>query len=125
MLSFLSGVDVFNQYSNKDAIKNILAVIMIAIVNADQKVTQQEKRKILDLFKLEFGIDEEETIDFFTAVEYNNTAFNSSLVNLKTLLNEDVMTKAKVLQHLNTLIICDGCVDEEYEVFDKIREFLL
>lgn len=125
MLSFLNGVDIFNQHSNKDAIKNILAVLMIAVINADQKVTQQEKKVIFDFFQLEFGIDEEKTIDLFSAVKYNNAEFNSSLTRLKAILDEDILAKAKALQHLNTIIICDGIVHEEYEVFDKIKEFLL
>lgn len=125
MLSFLNGVDIFNQHSNKDAIKNILAVLMIAVINADQKVTQQEKKMIFDFFQLEFGIDEEKTIDLFTVVKYNNAEFNSSLTRLKAILDEDILAKAKALQHLNTIIICDGVVYEEYEVFDKIKEFLL
>ena len=125
MLSFFNGIDMFNQHINKDAIKNTLAVLMIEVVNADKKVTSQERKKILDFFKLEFDMDENTTIDFFNLVKENDTEFNASLAELKSILVDDINARAKTLQHLNSVIICDGCVDEEYEVFESIRGFLL
>ena len=55
MLSFLNGQNIFNQHENKDAIKNILALLMITVVNADKKVTTKEQVKILDFFKRAFS----------------------------------------------------------------------
>lgn len=125
MLHFLRGTDLFNHHSNKDAIKNILAVLMISVVNADKKSSAKEQKKILDFYRLEFGMNKDTTIDLFNSLAHDNAELNSSLVKLKDILQNDAEAKAKVLHHLNSVIICDGCVDEEYEVFEKIKSFLI
>ena len=125
MFSFLSNSNKLDQHDNGDTIKNILAVLMISVVNADKKTTKDEQLKVLSFYKSEFGMSEEETITLFNSASSNEEEFNLSLMELKNLLSNDIQTKAKVLGHLNTLIICDGCVDEEYDLFEGIREYLI
>ena len=124
MVSFLNGMDLFNQHKNKDAIKNILAILMINVVNADEKVSVKEQNKILDFFKNEFNMDKDTTIKLFDSVNHDDAAFNSSISELKIILNSDVVAKAKALSHLNSVICCDGCVDVEYDLFNNIKEIL-
>ena len=125
MFSFLSNSDKFNQHDSSDTIKNILAVLMISVVKADKKTTKDEQLKVLSFYKSEFGMSEDETIDLFNSASSNEEEFNLSLTELKEILSNDLQTKAKVLGHLNSLIICDGCVDEEYDLFEGIREYLI
>ncbi len=124
MLHFLKGSDIFNQHTNRDAIKNILAVLMINVVNSDKKSTTKEQVKILNFYRLEFGMDKDSTINLFNSVEYDDTELNFRLAELKYILQNDTAARAKVLHHLNSVIICDGCVDVEYEIFEKIKSFL-
>ena len=125
MFSFFTSMDMFNQHTNKDAIKNILAVLMITVVNADKKVSVKEQNKILDFYKHEFGMDTDLTEKLFDSVKHDDTAFHSSLAELKIILKDDITAKAKALHHLNSVIYCDGSVDVECDIFEDIRNFLI
>lgn len=123
MINFLDK-STFDERKNKNALKNILAVLMITVVNADEKSTIKEQNKVLEFYQNEFNMNKEETINFFNSVKHENRDVVVALENLKELFASDVQTKAKVLHHLNSLIICDGCEDVEYDIFEQIREYL-
>lgn len=125
MLHFLQGNDLFNQHANKDAIKNILAILMINVVNADGESTLQEQKIILKFYKQEFGMDEDATINLFDSVEHEDPQLLASLAELEQIFNNDITAKAKVMQHLNSVILSDGCTDSEYKVFERIKNFLM
>lgn len=125
MLHFLQGNDLFNQHKNKDAIKNILAILIIDVVNADGISSPKEQTTILKFYKQEFKMDETETIALFNSVEDNDPELLASLSKLKEIFNDEPTAKAKVLEHLNSVILCDGCTDAEYHIFEKIKTFLM
>jgi len=125
MLSFLSNQNLFNQSSNKDAIKNTLAVLLINIVNADNKISDKEQNKVIEFYNREFNMSREATITLFDSVKHDEGEFYSATNEIKDILQHDTIAKAKILQHLNEIIICDGCVDEEYSMFETIRSILL
>ena len=125
MLHFLQGSDIFNQHTNKDAIKNTLAVLMIKIINADKKVTKQEQDTVLTFYKQEFGMNEDSTVDLFNSIKYDDSEFLIALSLLESILSDDITAKAKVLHHLNSIIICDNSTDNEYEIFHDIKSYLI
>jgi uncharacterized tellurite resistance protein B-like protein len=124
MLEFLKSQDMFNRHENKDAIKNIIAVLMIQVVNADDKVSTKEQDKVLNFFKLEFKMNEEETIKYFNNLKNNKEELDELVLRLDDILKNDTLAKSKILHHLNSIIICDGCLDVEFEVFEKIKKYL-
>ncbi|QOY53250.1 TerB family tellurite resistance protein [Candidatus Sulfurimonas baltica] len=125
MFNFLSGMDLFNQHTNKDAIKNILAVLMIVVVKADDKVSVKEQNKVLSFYKNEFGMDTDATEKLFDSVKHDDATFHSSLAELKIILQDDITAKAKALHHLNGVMYCDGSVNVECDLFEDIRKFLI
>jgi len=124
MLHFLRGQDLFNQHENSDAIKNILAVLIISVVKADKKHSLPEQKTVLDFFKNEFKMDEKVTLAFFDSIKHDDDEFYKAKEELNTILDADVSAKAKALQMLNEVIICDGCVDAEYVLFQEIQSSL-
>ena len=124
MLHFLRGHNLFNQHTNSDAIKNILAVLIISVVKADKKHSLAEQKTVLDFFKNEFKMNEELTLKYFNEVIHNSEEFDRAKEELNTILDTDITAKAKALQMLNDVIICDGCVDAEYVLFQKIQSSL-
>lgn len=124
MINFLNN-DSFDEEKNKDALKNILAVLMITVVNADEANSIKEQNKVLEFYKNEFDMGKEETIHFFNSTKHENRDIVIALEKLKELFSSDVQTKTKVLHHLNSVILCDGCVDAEYDVFEQIRAYLV
>ena len=66
-----------------------------------------------------------ETHDLFESIIHNIDELDKHIDALNKLLSDDLVTKAKVLQHVNNIIICDGCVDAEYDVFEMIKNQLI
>ena len=124
MLHFLKGQNLFNHHENKDAIKNILAILIISVVKADQKHSIQEQKTVLDFFQNEFNMSTEETTEYFDSVVHNEEEFDKAKKELNDILNTDKSAKAMALQMLNEVIICDGCVDAEYVLFEEIKSAL-
>jgi len=124
MINFLNKT-TFDENKNKDALKNIIAVLMITVVNADNEHTVKEQNKVLEFYKNEFNMSKDETIDFFNSVKHEDKDVLAALESLQELFSSDIGTKAKVLHHLNSIILCDGCLDVEYEVFEKIKAYLI
>ncbi len=117
--------NIFDEDLNHDVIKETLAVLMVHITMADKKTTEKENEKLLGFFQQEFSMSSSETHDLFELIVHNSDEIEKHIDVLNNLLNDDIRTKAKVLQHLNNLIICDGCVDAEYLVFETIRDSLI
>lgn len=80
---------------------------------------------MLEFFQQEFNMSTSEAHELFESVLENMNELEKYIDRLNGLLHNDLQTKAKVLQHLNNLIICDGCVDAEYDVFETIRVSLI
>jgi uncharacterized tellurite resistance protein B-like protein len=116
---------IFDQDINHDSIKITLAVFMNNIIHADGKTSRQEYKKILGFFQQEFNIDEMQTTDLFDSINNHIDEFHAHLDMLKEALADNQQAKSKILEHLNHLIICDGCEDIEYNVFDRIKTFIL
>ena len=124
MINFLDKT-TFDEKHNKNALKNIIAVLMITVVNADNVHTLKEQNRVLEFYKNEFNMSREETISFFNSVKHENKDIVTALENLQVYFSSNIGIKAKILHHLNSVIICDGCVDAEYEVFEQIKAYLL
>ena len=116
---------IFDEGINHDAIKDTLAVLMVHVSMADKKTTEKENEKMLGFFQEEFNMSVSETHELFEAVVENIDELEKYIDRLNHLLSNDLQAKAKVLKHLNSLIICDGCVDAEYDVFETIRISLI
>jgi len=67
----------------------------------------------------------QETHELFESIMQNIDELEEHMATLNSLLADNLQTKAKILQHLNNIIICDGCVDVEYDVFETIKNSLL
>ena len=118
-------VKIFDENINHDIVKDILAILMVHIIKADKKTTEKENEKILGFFQAEFNMTKSETHELFASVVEVIDELEMYTEKLNIVLADDLITKAKIIRHLNNLIICDGCTDEEYRVFETIRDALL
>jgi len=115
---------IFEDENQEDAIKDALAILICHIIYADGKVTKQEQKKIFNFFKHEFEMDEDETNLLFDSILKEFYEFEKHLDTLTNALKNSVHAKSEVLRHLNNIVICDGCIDREYDVFEAIRKSL-
>jgi uncharacterized tellurite resistance protein B-like protein len=115
---------IFDQENNIVAIKDALAILICHVIIADGIVTKQERAKIFSFFKLEFQMKQEATEELFTSILDNMNEFEEHLDILTQAVKNSVHTRAEILRHLNNIIICDGCKDSEYDIFNKILKSL-
>lgn len=120
-----NNTKLFADDSQHEMLKISLAVIMAHIILADGRVTKQEEKKVIDFFANEFDLDHEETNTLFQSIINRFSEFQEQMETLIRIIQNDIKTKALLLEHLNNLIICDGCTDSEYRVFETIRTAML
>jgi len=120
---FHSG-NPFSQSDENTRLKNILAVLIIKIVLADNKSTKKEQKAVLKFFNDEFSLSADETKKLLNTTNYNDENYTKILTQLEEILHTDDSIKAKLMSYINSIIICDGLIDEEYEVFETIKIYL-
>ncbi|QSZ42214.1 hypothetical protein GJV85_08840 [Sulfurimonas aquatica] len=121
MLPYLSTVDVFDDYKNIDAIKNMLAVLLIKVILADEKKSIEEEKKLLEFYQQNFQMSVDEVVKLFIEVKNDNREFDLELQKLDSIFEQDHEVKSKILHYINSVIVCDGIVDKEYAIFEEIK----
>lgn len=111
---------LFKDEQSHDVVKDALAILMSHIIIADGIVTKQERAKIFSFFGDEFAMNAEETKKLFDSILDNMHEFETHIEILTDALKNSPTMRAELLRHLNNIIICDGCKDSEYALFDKI-----
>ena len=124
MIHLFQDAQLFGLHANSDEIKNILAVLIIKTVLSDGKSTKQEQAKVIEFFDKEFNLNKDETVTLLNTTEYMSNEYTNALTRLEEILKEDNSIAPKIMTYINNIIICDGCADEEYEVFETIKIYL-
>ena len=107
--------------NEEEKIKDTMAILISHIIMADGKVTKEENEKVFAFFQNEFALEEKETRVLFTSIMDNLHEFEAQLDILTSTIKNNLHIKSEILRHLNNIIICDGCKDREYDVFETIR----
>jgi len=115
-----NDTDIFKE-DEEEKVKNSMAILITHIIMADGVVTKEENKKVLAFFENEFEMKEEETHLLFDSIIDNLHEFEAHLDILTTTLKNSSHAKSEILRHINNIIICDGCIDREYDVFEAIR----
>jgi len=116
---------IFDDGINEKNIKDALAILMCNIIHADGTVTEKEQSEVYEFFRNEFNISKEETNELFNSILGRGPELQAQADFIEKALKLDAKSKGILLVHLNNLIICDGCKDSEYIVFDKIKNSLM
>ena len=101
-----------------------MAILLSHVIIADGKVSQQESENIKRFYAKEFKLTSTQTYKLFHEVEDNMDEIGESIDTIKTALKNDPASLAEILRHINNLILCDGCVNREYALFETLRVFL-
>lgn len=101
-----------------------MAILLSHVIMADGKVTMQESENIKQFYAKEFGLSSSQTHKIFREIEDNMNEIGESIDAIKEALKNDPASLAEILKHMNNLILCDGCVDREYALFETLRVFL-
>lgn len=115
-----SETDIFAD-NEQEKLQNVMAILITHVILADGKVTSEERAKVLSFFENEFELESAQTEELFASIMDNINEFEENLDTLQNAIKNNSLAKSELLRHINNIIICDGCVDREYDVFESIR----
>lgn len=111
---------IFNNIENEDKFKLASANIICNIVNVNSK----DREKYCQLFQEKFDLPKEE----LKKIQKNVNKQTSMDLHIKTIKNELRNNKYEIMEFLdilNKFIIIDNCSEEDYEVFEEIKNKFL
>lgn len=106
-------------------LKESVAVLFCHVIKLDNKDLEKERPLFCRFIKQDFDMPEEEANALLDKVmaddDYNIETHISMIAN--GLVNE-TYTKMSVLKQLNHIIVKSKLEDEDYDLFDKVKEAL-
>jgi uncharacterized tellurite resistance protein B-like protein len=112
---------MINNYDIRVAIASLLYKIIIA----DGQESQLEINKFHQIFKNNFGISYEDSLQLFEKVSSETTTLDEVITKIKDDLINSPIIKIDIMKYLNEMILSDGISEEEYKVFEEIQNKLI
>ena len=107
-----------------NALQDSFAVVICGIIKSDGVISDSERKKFDDFFTKEFGLSQEEINTLFaSAMQSDNYDEHISL--LKEGFLGHPMQMMKFMKFLNETILSDGIGENEYILFERIRDELI
>jgi len=103
-------------------LKESVAALFCHVIKLDDKSLDAERPLFCRFMKQDFGSPKEESCALLTEVmgrEYNIDTQISIIANA---LHNETYTKMSVLKQLNHIIVKSKLEDEDYDLFDKVKE---
>ena len=103
-------------------LKESVAALFCHVIKLDDKELESERPLFCRFMKQDFNMSEEESCELFDKVmeeEYHVDTHISMIAN--GLVNE-TYTKMSVLKQLNHIIVRSKLENEDYYLFDKVKE---
>ena len=104
--------------------KRATASIVCSIINFNEVHDKDELCKFCDLFKKEFHIDEATAQKLFEDSAYTKENLEKNADIIREELDNDEYKMMEYMKMLNRFIIVDNCRDEDYCIFDELKNRL-
>lgn len=112
------------QPKNPENFKKATASIICSIINFNDVKESDGLCKFCDLFKAEFHIDEATAEKLFEDSAYVKENLEKNAQIIKDELGNDEYKLMEYMKMLNRFIIVDHCKDEDYCIFDELKNLL-
>lgn len=112
-------------FADPEIVKLSLAVILWHVILSDGRITEKEIQNLFRFFQNEFKLSEQEVIALVAEMRNNTDDIERHIHNVEEQLNHSIHAKAILMNHVNSLIICDGTVASECAIFEKLRVRLI
>ena len=102
------------------------AVVLYAIIRSDGTISGEEREKYHTFFAREFGLSEAETTVLLEEAGAMDASIDldAHIARLKKGFVNHPMKRMHFMQYLNETILSDGIGDNEYAVFERVRDGL-
>jgi len=103
-------------------LKESVAVLFCHVIKLDGKDLDLEKPLFCRYIKQNFDASEEESSALLDKVMADDHHIETHIAMLANGLVNETYTKMSVLKQLNHIIVRSNLADEDYELFDKVKE---
>jgi uncharacterized tellurite resistance protein B-like protein len=105
-------------------LRDSFACVAAAVIGVDGQTSKPELGRFHEFFSTEFGIDEPESDALLDAGKKDFARLDYHLQVLSAVLPENLVERARFMRYFNDSIRVDGIDENEYPLFDKIRDVL-
>jgi len=107
-----------------NALQDSFAVVICGIIKSDGIISDNEREKFDGFFIKEFGLSQDELDTLFeNAIKSNN--YDEHITLLKEGFSGQPMQTMHFMKFLNETILSDGIGENEYALFERVRDGLL
>ncbi len=114
-------IDNQEDLENEKKFKVASASLVCSIID----VSNKEAKKYCSLFEKNLNLGEEEFLQIKGQIEAEGLSLDEKIVYIKNEFNNNMFQIMQLLKILNKFAIMDGCKQESYREFEKIRDKFL
>ena len=103
-------------------IKEAVASIFCYVIKLDNKDLDAERPLFCRFMKQDFNVSKEDASELLDEVMEKDYNIDTQISIIANALHNETYTKMSVLKQLNHIITKSKLEDEDYDLFDKVRE---
>jgi len=106
-------------------LKESVGTLLAHVVKAEHKDIEKVAPLFCEIMGQNFNCTNEEAKSFLYEIMGKEYDLDKHIEIIKKALGDDQLTKLHILEHLNHIIYADTITDEDYKIFEKIRDKLI
>jgi len=103
-------------------IKEAVASIFCYVIKLDNKDLEAERPLFCRFMKQDFNVSKEDASELLDEVMEKDYNIDTQISIIANALHNETYTKVSVLKQLNHIITKSKLEDEDYDLFDKVKE---
>jgi len=108
----------------KEQLKDSFATLLIYGIKADDVISEQEKELFCTLMEEHCNIEYPESVEILKQTHPTEADIEKHTQIINDFSKNNPMQKMHILECLNHIIYSDGIENNEYKVFEKLRDEL-
>ncbi len=103
-------------------LKESVAVLFCHVIKLDDKDLESERPLFCRFMEQDFNMLEEDAMELFDKVMEGDYHVDTHIAMIANGLVNETYTKMSVLKQLNHIIVRSKLEDEDYDLFDRVKE---
>ena len=108
----------------ENKIKRSVATLLAHIIKIDNRDIEKEAPLFCSMLGEDFGCNEEEAREFLKRIMTEEYDLDQHIDIIAQALKDDKLSKMHILEQLNHIIYSDTITEEDYKIFEKVKQKL-
>ena len=105
-------------------LKESVAALFCHVIKLDNKDIETERPLFCRYMAQDFGIEKEKSSALLDEVMRNDYNIDTHIAMIANALHNETYTKMSLLKQLNHIIVRSNLDDDDYNLFDKVKDAL-